>query len=274
MVNLFGGSGYIGSRYDQLYPTVLQPRDDLVPKSDQVLYMISTTHNHHLPHNPWIDVDTNITTLLRVLENCRHREVREFNFVSSWFVYGSVTAPASEHQLCDPRGFYSITKHTAEQLLRTYCEMHGITWRIIRLANVIGGYDTKGGGAKNFLQRLCWDLVHGQSVWLANRGEIYRDYLHRDDACSGINRVIDHGSANTIYNIGTGTSVTVRTAAEYLVGETHSASVISFGDPQAVQHCWLDCARVRDLGWQARHGWQYSVQDTLREVQSRIIPGP
>ena len=57
MVNLLG-AGFVGRRYAQLYPCVVNDRDDLTVKSAQVLYMISTVHNYHVTTNPYIDIET------------------------------------------------------------------------------------------------------------------------------------------------------------------------------------------------------------------------
>ena len=42
-----------------------------------------------------------------------------------------------ENALCDPKGFYSITKRTAEQLLISYCETFNIKYRIVRILCVV-----------------------------------------------------------------------------------------------------------------------------------------
>lgn len=264
MVNLFGATGYIGSRYYELFPSVSQPRDDLVPRTPKILYMISTTHNHHMPGNPYVDIDTNLTMLMRVLENARRMPDVEFNFISSWFVYGAVSGPAAENMRCDPQGFYSITKRTAEQLLMEYCRHHGMAWRILRLSNVIGGTDARAGAHKNILQRMTRDLREHQHITLINNGEFFRDYLHRDDVCDAINVVMHRGLTNSIYNIGQGHSIKFREAIDYVRQHTQSRSVIRSKSSDDVTDCVLDCGRLQALGWRPRYTWQRAVADVIQ----------
>ena len=190
MVTVFGGTGYIGSRFCEMFDAQAQPRASLVPQTPRILYMISTTHNHHLATNPYIDIDTNLTHLIRVLENVRCLANAEFNFVSSWFVYGAVSEAVDERACCNPQGFYSVTKRAAEQLLMTYCEQYKIPWRIFRLCNVVGGLDPGASVNKNVLQIVAQRLSNNEPILLMNHGDFWRDYLHRDDVCGAMDQIL------------------------------------------------------------------------------------
>lgn len=264
MVNIFGASGYVGSRYCKLYHSIPQPRNDLRPLGPRVLYMISTTHNYHLATNPWIDIDTNITHLIRVLEQCKQVPDMEFNFVSSWFVYGATTEPCNEQHVCNPQGFYSVTKRTAEQLLIEYCQHHGIAWRILRLCNVIGGVDNSASLHKNVFHALMRNIRCHQPITMVNQGKFRRDYLHRDDVCHAINHVINHGNINTIYNIGSGHPIFFRDAIEFAIAQTNSRSEILDQTRDNMLDCVMDCTKLHRLGWCATQSWQSAVLDVIQ----------
>ena len=106
MMNLFGGNGYLGREYQNIDRCIVNDRNDLTAKSSDVLYMISTITNYNVRVNPYIDIDTNLTTLMHVLENLRKEKYTRpvFNFVSSWFVYGTQESmPVKEDAHCDPK---------------------------------------------------------------------------------------------------------------------------------------------------------------------------
>jgi GDP-D-mannose dehydratase len=118
-LSIYGSSGFIGSNYNSLYPGHhLIQREERTPKSDDLLYFISTVHNYHVYVDITLDVKTNLEVLCEVLGECREKKNTTINFVSSWFVYGITNnLPAKETDSCNPTGFYSITKKCAEDLL-------------------------------------------------------------------------------------------------------------------------------------------------------------
>lgn len=268
MVNLFG-KGFIGSRYADKFECVVNDRNDLTPKTNEILYMISTTDNYHVKTNPYIDIDTNLTTLIRVLENCKGKDIT-FNFVSSWFVYGETASPFTETTICNPKGFYSITKRTAEQLLISYCETHHLKYRILRLANVVGPGDNRVSKKKNALTYLIREIIKGNDIDLYDNGEFYRDYIHVDDVCDAIKLVLDKGEVNTTYNIGNGEATKFRDAIDYVMTKVNSSTKINL-IPHADLHkqVWgkymiMDTHKLRTLGYVPKNNIDLILDDLIR----------
>ena len=118
MISLYGASGFIGSNFKKIYGDYIEiQRDERKPKTNQILYFISTVDNYNIHDNITLDVNTNLKILCEVLDYCRSEDI-VFNFISSWFVYGKTPyLPATEDSICNPTGFYSITKKCAEDLL-------------------------------------------------------------------------------------------------------------------------------------------------------------
>lgn len=150
------------------------------------------------------DVDTNLTVLLDTLKNLRPGGGGVFNFISSWFVYGETTLPASENTPCHPKGFYSITKLAAEQLLASYCQTFGISYRILRLCNVYGPGDPGASPKKNALHYLIGEMRHHRDIPLYHGGLFYRDYLHVDDVARAIDWCIHKAPLDCVINVGSG----------------------------------------------------------------------
>jgi len=266
MVNLFG-KGFVGTHYSNMYECIVNDRNDLTTKSTDILYTISTTDNYHVRTNPYIDIDTNLTTLIRVLENCKGKDV-VFNFVSSWFVYGQTESPFTEESFCNPKGFYSITKRTAEQLLISYCETFGIKYRILRLSNVLGPGDKGVSKKKNALTYLTKQLIENKDIDLYDDGDFYRDYIHVTDVCRAINLVLEKGELNSIYNIGNGEATLFKDAIEYVLQKTQSTSKVN-SIPQAefhklvqVKSMHLEVSKLKSLGYKPL----YNIHQTLDEL--------
>jgi nucleoside-diphosphate-sugar epimerase len=256
-VSVFGATGFVGSRFCALFPELAhaESRDAESPAHDEILYLISTTHNYHVYDDLQIDIDTNLKRLMGVLERCRTRDFT-LNFVSSWFVYGMQTElPAKESAVCRPQGFYAITKKCAEDLLVSFCRTFEKRYRILRLSNVYGPGD-RFSRRKNALQYMIQRLVRNEPVELYAAGTPVRDYLYVDDVCRALELCLRRAPLGEITNIGSGNPVHVGDLIHYCKDRLNSKSEIVSIDPpnfhQSVQghDFWLDIERLEHLGFE------------------------
>lgn len=231
-ISVFGSTGFVGREFCSVTSKEVFaiPREDRKPQSKESVYFISTTDNYNVFEDLQKDINTNLTVLMDVIKNLKPGE-STFNFISSWFVYGDTDLPATEESYCDPKGFYSITKRAAEQLLISYCQTFGINYRILRLCNVYGAGDTGASKKKNALQFLINRFKNNEGIDLYHNGEFYRDYMHVHDVARAIDLVIDQGEVNQIYNIGSGNKVLFKDLINIIVKETGSQSTITPIEP-------------------------------------------
>lgn len=258
-ISLFGGSGFIGSRFQEMYTDDILKinRDDFAPKTNNILYLISTVDNYNVHTNLHIDIDTNLKVLMNVLENIPKNSDTIFNFVSSWFVYGQNNEiPFREDfSVCKPTGFYSITKHCAEQMLISYCNTFNIKYRIFRLANVLGEGDKKISKKKNALQYLIREVSHNRDIELYYGGKILRDYIYVDDVCSAIKHCMDYAPTNQIINIGSGEPNMLGDLIQRAIQYSESNSKIikieptEFHNIVQVRHSYLDISKLKSYGF-------------------------
>ena len=213
-LSVYGATGFIGGTFCDLYPDeiVKIPREERKPLSKDIIYFISTTTNSHVFEDLHKDVDTNLTVLMDVLEHCKDKNIT-FNFVSSAFVYGTDIIDAKEDDVCEPGGFYSITKRCAEQLLISYCKTFGVKYRILRIANVYGD-DKTVSAKKNVLKFLIGLMKEDKDLVLYDDGMQLRDYMHDSDICCAMKLVLDKGEINSIYNIAAGNPLPFKTIME------------------------------------------------------------
>lgn len=258
-ISVYGSTGFIGTVFCNKYSdqVIRIGRESRTPESSQILYFISTTSNYNVFESLKLDINVNLLVLMEVLETCKDKDV-VFNFISSGFVYGNDIIDAAENDICNPRGFYSITKRTAEMLLISFCETFGVSYRILRLANVYGAEDVEASGKKNALGYLVGLLKENKELQLFDGGNVLRDYLHVEDVCSAIKLVMDKGEKNTIYNIASGKPKKlydiIMLAKEYLGSSSHIASIEPPEFYQLVQakNFSLRADRLKNLGFEER----------------------
>ena len=260
-VSVFGGTGFIGSNYLRRFPneSILIPREQAAPESDNVLYFISTVHNYNIFDKPFLDIDTNLTKLVETLEQCKDKENLVFNFISSWFVYGKTEdLPARENSVCNPTGFYSITKRAAEQMLISYCETFNIQYRILRLSNVYGNGDLKVSKQKNALQHLINEVINERDINLYDGGTNIRDFLHVEDVCDAVKLTLDKLPTNEIINIGSGEAQDLISIMSYVRNKTGSKSNFNFIDAPEfhkvvqIKNMYLEVSKLKNLGFKQK----------------------
>jgi nucleoside-diphosphate-sugar epimerase len=257
-ISVFGSTGFIGSHFLNFSknPVVAMKRDDRQSLTSRILYFIGTNHNYNVLENYLLDVQVNLVHFLEVLNASRtlHKEL-EINFVSSWFVYGDGEIPYKESQHCNPKGFYSITKYTAEMLLQSYCRTFGLNYRIIRLGNVFGPGDKSASSKKNALQFLVRRIQNNESIDLYEGGEIVRDFIHVTDVVQGLDLILNKSELDQIYNLGSGVPTNMGKLLKEYAKETNSESLINtkptpeFHKVVQVKDAYLDIEKIRSLGF-------------------------
>jgi nucleoside-diphosphate-sugar epimerase len=274
MLSVFGSSGFIGSRYSELYASeaIQIKRDVNRPATPELLYLISTVDNYNVYTDPYLDINTNLIKLVDVLEECRKIEDKDsvvFNFISSWFVYGKTNDfPANEDSVCNPKGFYSITKYAAENMLASYCNTYGIKYRILRLTNIIGKHDKKISKKKNAIQFMIERLKRNEDVELYSSGNVVRDYMFVDDCCRAINMCVKTAPYNEIINISNSEPIEIKEIIEYAKAKIGSSSRLKSIDTPAfhskvqIANMYLDNTKLLKLGYKP----SMTVYDAIDEI--------
>ena len=266
-ISIFGGTGFIGSRFSELFEDKcnLIERNSREAQESEILFFISTTDNYNVFSNLKVDIETNLSIMMEVLEKLKDKDF-VFNFISSWFVYGDTKLPAKESYQCKPKGFYSITKYTAEQLLISFCNTFKKKYRILRLCNVYGLNDKNVSKKKNALQYLISQLKNNEKISLYDGGQFYRDYLYVDDVCRAIEICLNKGPYNSIINIGSGNKYLFKDIIDIAKIELNSQSNIYSIEPPdfhkfvQVKNFYMDVTKLKSFGFKQN----YSIKEGIK----------
>jgi len=262
-LSVFGGTGYVGSAIckwvEEPVAVRLIDRESRKPVSGDVLYLLSTCHNYWMFDDIHRDVDTNLTILIDVLEEWRKNSPwGVFNYVSTWFVYGETDLPAKESTRCNPKGWYEVTKWAAERMVETYCRVHGLPYRILRVSSLYGGVDKGASPKKNALTWLVQQIKDDKPIGLYYGGRFLRDFLHVDEAARMILEAVQHAPRDIILNIGSGTPVEFGSVVRRAAGHFGYSYRIHDMEPSdlhkviGVRDFWMDVSLAASLGIASR----------------------
>ena len=150
-------------------------------------------------------VQTNIVgvqVLLDAIKNS-NKKIR-FVQVSTDEVYGSIASGSwTEDSPLLPNSPYSASKAGGELLARAYFKTHNLDVVITRCSNNYGPYHFP----EKMIPLFITNLLEGKKVPLYGDGLNVRDWLHVDDHCNGILKVLLNGRSGEIYNIGGGSEL-------------------------------------------------------------------
>ncbi len=178
--------------------------DRVLPGHDAIINFAAESHVDRSIDSRSEFVSTNIVGTQVLLDSSMKAKVPVFVQISTDEVYGSLSqGSAHEESPLQPNSPYAASKAAADLLVRSYVQTFGLDARITRSSNNYGPYQYP----EKLIPRFITNLIKGIPVPVYGDGSNIRDWLHVDDNCRGIHKVLLQGQAGEIYNIGGGNEI-------------------------------------------------------------------
>lgn len=151
------------------------------------------------------DVRRNIIPSITLLDLCCKLRVKRLIFASSGgTVYGAPDEiPTPETARTDPICAYGISKLAIEKYLALYEYLHGLDFRILRIANPFGSFQTTRKG-QGFIAAAVSRALQGRPIEVWGDGSIVRDFVYIDDVIDAFEAAMRDTSDVRVFNIGSG----------------------------------------------------------------------
>ena len=179
---------------------------DLLSEVDAVVNFAAESHVDRSIFGANDFIQTNIVGVQILLDEIKsiNKKIR-FLQVSTDEVYGSIKKGSwTEDWPILPNSPYSASKASGELLARAFYKTHGMDVVITRSSNNYGTHHFP----EKLIPLFITNLLEGKKVPLYGTGENVRDWLHVDDHCRGIYKVLMNGKSGEVYNIGGGRELT------------------------------------------------------------------
>lgn len=178
----------------------------LMSEVDAVVNFAAESHVDRSISGAAAFIQANIVGVQVLLDaiNATGRNIR-FLQISTDEVYGSIEAGSwTEGSPLEPNSPYSASKAGGELLARAYNKTHNLDTVITRCSNNYGTHHFP----EKLIPLFITNLLEGKKVPVYGTGRNVRDWLHVDDHCRGIFKVLMNGRAGQVYNIGGGQELT------------------------------------------------------------------
>ncbi len=201
----------------------------------------------------WLDYQsyykTNIADTHKFFQLCQEHNVKKFIYISSSSVYGNNGQSAqTEDGPLNPSSPYAVSKLAAEWALRVQSQKAWITELIIvRPFTMYGAYMDYGERAL-MIPRYMKALVDNQPLFIHGDGDQRRDFVHAADAVQALELIVEKGIRDEIYNIGSGTSTSVKEIAD-VVSNKQVKVPDRIGQ---VRSTFADITKLKSLGYEPK----------------------
>lgn len=236
--------------------------------ADVVYHLISTTLPKNSNENPVRDLNENVVSTLSLLNTIVALKNRpKIIFVSSGgTVYGIPRQiPISEFHPTDPVCAYGVSKLSIEKYLALYKYLYGLEYRILRMANPYGKYQSLHSG-QGVIPVFLSKALRGDVLEIWGDGSVIRDYLFVGDAIVAATKIVDYNGPERVFNIGSGKGYSLNDLVrmiEQLLGRQLACRYFparAFDVPVNVLDITL--AQV-ELGWSPSTSLSAGLQNTL-----------
>lgn len=184
--------------------------DEQVKNQDIVYHLASTVIPGNSNNNIANELEANIIVTCKLLDACVRQGVKKVVFISSGgAIYGKQgECPIDEDTLSYPISSYGIEKITIEKLLYLYRYIHGLDYRVVRLANPYGPYQ-RPNGKLGVVTTFVYEMLNDRKLQVYGDGNVVRDFIYIEDAVKAIDKVVQGESNYKTFNIGSGMGVSV-----------------------------------------------------------------
>jgi nucleoside-diphosphate-sugar epimerase len=197
-----------------------------------------------------------------VREFCRKKHI-PVTYVSA-YVYGHPDRlPIAENSEIRPSNPYALTKRLAEEVCEFYASAYQLPVTTIRPFNVFGI-----GQAKHFLIPAIIEqaLGTGNEIVVKDLAP-RRDYVYLEDLVTALLATLDKTDGYSVYNIGSGVSLSVQEAIEIIQDVAGTKKKIVCDQAIRTNELMVVVADIskagRALGWKPEHSFRAGIEKII-----------
>ena len=247
---------------------------------DIIVHFAAESHVDRSIIEPEVFLNTNIIGTQTLLDTAKrhwnlepnnkysqqYRSDVRFLQVSTDEVYGALgkTGMFTETTPLAPNSPYSVSKASADLLVRAYYQTYGLPVNITRCSNNYGPYQ--------FPEKLIPLMIHNalqdKRLPVYGDGMQIRDWLHVKDHCSAITAVLEKGRIGEIYNVGgNNEKANIEIVRLILQKLKKTEGLITYvkDRPGHDRRYAIDNTKITtELGWAPVYTFEKGIQETIQ----------
>jgi UDP-glucose 4-epimerase len=196
----------------------------------------------------------------QVLEAARRAEVKRVVYASTIWVYSDAGEPVVDESIAlrPPAHFYTATKLAGELYCRSYRELYGLEYTVLRFGIPYGPRARPAAVIPTFVAKA----LAGEPLTVAGDGRQSRRFVYVEDLADGVVKALCPTAADRVYNLVGAEDVTIAQIAETvreLVGDVEIERIPGRNGDFAGAAVSGDRA-ARELGWRPQTSFREGVR--------------
>jgi UDP-glucose 4-epimerase len=239
--------------------------------SDFVFHLGANADVRFGPTHPRKDLEQNTVATSNVLEAMRTNGIGKIAFASTGSVYGEPEVFPTPETAPFPiqTSLYAASKLAAEGLIAAYAAAYGYQAWIFRFVSILGERYTHGH-VFDFYKQL---VAHPGYLDVLGDGHQRKSYLYVQDCLSAIEVAIEKAVESVnILNLGTDEYCEVNDSIRWICESLGVSPTLRYaggtrgwvGDSPFI---FLDCTRIRTLGWRPQLTIREGILRTLQFLE-------
>lgn len=231
---------------------------------DLVIHAAAESHVTRSLENAAPFIQSNIEGTRVVVQTAADLGVAHCIHFSTDEVFGSTPlgerfGPLAPHR---PSNAYAASKASAEAFIQAIARRTGYPCTILRMTNNYGPRQHQEKAIPSWIAHA----LAGKPIPIDGKGTAERDWLHVDDFCQGVLRVIEAGRPGDIHHFAGRNSRPNRAVAEF-IASLHGHLPLQEGPERPGQDAryWIDDTDTREaLDWAPQIAFEDGLRDLIR----------
>ena len=236
---------------------------------DTIINFAAESHVDNSIKNSDEFIKTNINGTHTLLKMLHEFPIKKFIQISTDEVYGTLGEyenPFTEDTPLAPNSPYAASKTAADLLCRSFHETYGYPISITRCSNNYGPNQYP----EKLIPLMIKNATEGKKLPVYGNGKNIRDWIHVEDHCRAIDKVLHHGKDGEVYNIGGECELrNIEIVNTILKGLGKSQDLIEYVEDRK-GHDWryaMDIDKISyELDWEPKISFEEGIKELLDEV--------
>jgi dTDP-glucose 4,6-dehydratase len=240
---------------------------------DTVINFAAESHVDKSIETPLSFINTNYFGVYCLLEVVRKYQICRFHQVSTDEVYGDLPIESKdsfdENSILKPSSPYSASKAAADLLILAYHRTYGLDVTISRSTNNFGKYQFP----EKLIPLVIEKAYTNKSIPLYGSGLNVRDWIHVDDHCSAIVKIINNGVSGEIYNVGSNNEIPNIDLVKKILMVLNKPQSFIKPVTDRVGHDLkysVNVSKIKAIGWIDSGMFQEKLEETIKWNLSKL----